>query len=415
MNKPVKLILPNGLRVIAAENRQTPYITVNTLYDIGSRDEDPARTGFAHLFEHLMFGGSVNIPHYDIEAEKAGASNNAFTTYDFTNYYITVPAANLDTALWLESDRMLQLIFSEERLDVQRKVVCEEYKQRYLNQPYGDAFMLLMSLCYTVHPYRWPVIGKELSHIETATLDDVRSFFFRYYAPNNAIVVLSGNADVQTLTSKAGEWFSSVPSREIALRNIPPEPLQNKRRELTVERPVPANSIYIAYKMSKRKNKAFYSANLISDMLTRGNSSRLYRSLVSEKKIFNDIHSFVTATIDNGLLVISGQLPDGISFAAAEEAVNEQLNLLVSQGTEERELKKVINQNETELLQLLTNNTEYAVNLAFYELLGDAAMLFTEADRYRSVTAGEIKSTAQELFQSSVCSVLNYKKIIESK
>src|SRR5690349_21616405 len=314
MIKYSSFTLSNGLRVFVHEDPTVQIAVMNILYDVGSRDEQPDKTGFAHLFEHLMFGGSKNIPSYDEPLQLVGGENNAFTSADITNYYLTVPAANIETGFWLESDRMLSLSFDPNSLEVQRKVVIEEFKQQYLNQPYGDVWLKLRPLTYEVHPYKWATIGKEISHIENATLDDVRSFFFKHYLPSNAILVVAGNVKHDQVKMLSEKWFGPIPGGTKPVRNLPKEPRQAKKKTLTVEAKVPADAIYKTYHMPGRFEKDFYAADLFSDVISRGHSSRLYQQLVDEKEIFTSISSFTTATIDPGMLVISGRLKSGVGF-----------------------------------------------------------------------------------------------------
>src|SRR5688572_8351862 len=297
--------LANGLRVIVHEDHTVQIAVLNILYDVGSRDEREDKTGFAHLFEHLMFGGSANIANYDEPLQRVGGENNAFTNTDITNYYLTVPAANLETGFWLESDRMLSLSFDPQVLDVQRKVVVEEFKQRYLNQPYGDVWLKLRPLAYKVHPYQWATIGKEVSHIENATLEDVREFFFKYYVPNNAILVVAGNVTVEQIKHLSEKWFGPIKSGKIN-RNLPLEPVQQERRFMEIKAPVPADAFYKAWHMPGRFHEDYYATDLLSDLFGRGQSSRLYQKLVKEKEIFTSVSSFVMGTVDPGLFVVSG-------------------------------------------------------------------------------------------------------------
>ncbi|MFM9026621.1 MAG: M16 family metallopeptidase, partial [Bacteroidota bacterium] len=307
-------VLSNGLPLIVHEDPSTPLATVNLLYKVGARDEDPKRTGFAHLFEHLMFGGSVNIPEYDSPLQLAGGDNNAFTNNDITNYYCTLPANNLETAFWLESDRMLSLAFSEKSLDVQRQVVVEEFKQRYLNQPYGDVWLLLRPLAYKVHPYQWATIGKEVSHIEEATLQDVRDFFFKYYTPDNAVLVVAGGVKEGSVVELAEKWFGGI-QRNIASRPpYPAEPRQQEERRLTVKRDIPFDALYMAFHACSRLDDDFYATDLMTDILSRGKSSRLYNVLVKEKKLFSDVSAYLTGDFDKGLVVVEGKLLKGVSI-----------------------------------------------------------------------------------------------------
>jgi len=306
-----RFTLKNGLRVIVHIDESTPLACVNILYDVGARDEDESRTGFAHLFEHLMFGGSINIPSYDEPLQRVGGENNAFTTNDITNYYLTLPAANLETAFWLESDRMLSLAFSEKSLEVQRNVVIEEFKQRYLNQPYGDIWLRLRPLVYKVHPYKWATIGKEISHIEQATMDDVKAFFAKHYCPTNAVMVVAGNVTVPQVKALAEKWFEPIPSGEKPVRNLPVEPPQTAHRREVIHADVPFDALYMAFRMCSRYDKEYYAMDLISDILSRGNSSRLYNRLIKEKNLFSELNAYVMGELDNSIFIVSGKTNKG--------------------------------------------------------------------------------------------------------
>src|SRR4051812_30424140 len=335
--------LPNGLRVIVHQDVSTPLACVNILYDVGARDEDEKMTGFAHLFEHLMFGGSINVPSYDEPLQLVGGENNAFTTNDITNYYCTVPAENIETAFWLESDRMLSLAFTEKSLEVQRNVVIEEFKQRYLNQPYGDVWLLLRPLAYKVHPYKWATIGKEISHIENAVMDDVKSFFHEHYNPSNAIMVVAGNVETANVKQLAEKWFESIEAGKKTKRNLPVEPKQTEPRRLTVEKDVPANAIYKAYHMCSRRDKEYHTVDILSDILSRGNSSRLYKSLIKDKQLFTDINAYVMGDIDKGLFVVSGKISDGVKVEDAENAIQQELDKMKNEFVTDTELQKCKN------------------------------------------------------------------------
>ena len=400
--------LSNGLKVLVHEDPSTPLVTVNILYRVGARDENPDKTGFAHLFEHLMFGGSANIPEYDSPLQLAGDDNNAFTNNDITNYYLTLPANNIETGFWLESDRMLSLAFSEKSLEVQRNVVVEEFKQRYLNQPYGDVWLLLRPLAYRVHPYQWATIGKEIEHITNATLDDVREFFFRYYSPDNAIMTIAGGVKAEEVFPLAEKWFGEI-KRTIPVRvPYPKEPEQTEYRELTVERDIPYNSIYRAYHMCSRLDKKFYAVDLLSDILSRGKSSRLYNSLVKEKKLFSDINAYSTSDFDNGLMVVEGKLVKGVEMADAERAIDAELNKICEELVEKDELEKVKNKVESTMEFSEMDLAGRALNLAIAEYMGDADLVNTELSLYRAVTAEEIKASAREIFRKENCSTLYY-------
>jgi zinc protease len=400
--------LENGLRVIVHEDPTVEIAVLNLLYDVGSRDEHPDKTGFAHLFEHLMFGGSVNIPSYDEPLQKVGGENNAFTNTDITNYYLTVPAANLETGFWLESDRMLSLSFDPNVLEVQRKVVIEEFKQRYLNQPYGDVWLKLRPLAYLHHPYQWATIGKEISHIENATMDDVRGFFFKHYAPDNAILVVAGNVTKDQVRRLAEKWFGPIPAQKVVARKLVAEPKQAAKRILEVEAKVPASAFYKAYHMPGRFDKDYYAVDLLSDVLSRGHSSRLYQKLVKENEIFTSISSFVMGTIDPGLLVINGRVKNGVKLADAEGEVNKVVEQVILQGAEQEELTKVKNQAYSTLEFGEVEVMNRAMNLAFAKLSGDASIVNQEAKEIESVSLSDIQRVARQVLREDNSSVMYY-------
>ncbi|MBK9283551.1 MAG: insulinase family protein [Sphingobacteriaceae bacterium] len=403
-----KFKLKNNLTVIVHEDESTPMACVNILYDVGARDESEEKTGFAHLFEHLMFGGSINIPNYDEPLQNVGGENNAFTTNDITNYYCTVPAENLETAFWLESDRMLSLAFTDKSLEVQRSVVIEEFKQRYLNQPYGDVWLLLRPLAYEKHPYKWATIGKEIKHIEDARMSDVKDFFKKHYTPSNAIMVVAGKVKLEQVKQLCEKWFEPIPSGEKPKRDLPVEPKQEKERALTVERDVPATAIYKTYHMCSRRDKEYHTIDVISDILSRGNSSRLYKSLVKEKQLFSEINAYVMGDFDEGLFVVSGKLPDGVDVKSAELGITEELNKIATEKIDDKELRKCKNKVESTLIFSETDVLTKATNLAIAELLGDANEVNTEIDKYEAVTAEGILEQAKLLFNEKNCSTLYY-------
>ena len=404
-----KFNLDNGLRVIVHKDKSTPIVAVNILYDVGARYEDPDKTGFAHLFEHLMFGGSKNIPKYDEPLENAGGENNAFTNNDITNYYLTIPKQNIELAFWLESDRMNDLAFSEKSLEVQRNVVIEEFKQSYLNQPYGDVWLLLRPLAFKVHPYRWSTIGKEISHIENATMQDVKAFYEKFYNPDNAIMTIAGDVDTGEIKALAEKWFGPIPRGKIKIdRTLPKEPEQTEARSLTVERDVPFDSIYKAYHMCSRKDKDYYASDLISDILSNGDSSRLYSRLVKERQIFSEINAFISGDFDEGLFIFSGKLIKGISVDDGEKALNEEIDRLISSYVDDNELSKVKNKIESTLEYSEMSVLNKAMNLSFSELLGDADLINTEIDKYNAVTKEDVHRVANEILRKENCSTLYY-------
>ncbi|WP_040398240.1 M16 family metallopeptidase [Cesiribacter andamanensis] len=399
--------LQNGLQVYVHEDHSSPLAAVNILYNVGSKDEDEHKTGFAHLFEHLMFGGSQHIASYDEPLQLVGGENNAFTSPDITNYYITLPAENLETAFWLESDRMMSLSFDPKVLEVQRKVVIEEFKQRYLNQPYGDVWLKLRPLAYKQHPYRWATIGREIKHIEEATLEDVQKFFFKYYLPNNAIMVVAGHVELEQVKALSEKWFGPIPAGAPYERKLPLEQPQTEARLETVEADVPLNALYKVYHMPGRSDARYYTADLLSDVLGRGKSSLLYQTLVRDKQMFADISAYVTGSMDPGLLVISGKLKPGFTHQQAEQeiaAIIEQ----VKGGISEEELQKVKNQAESSLVFSEVELLNRAMNLAFSALLGDPDLVNKEADYIQAVTADDIRAMANEILLPQNSSTLHY-------
>jgi predicted Zn-dependent peptidase len=403
-----RFTLDNGLRIIVHRDISTPIVAMNILYNVGSRDEHPDRTGFAHLFEHLMFGGSVNIPRYDEPLERVGGENNAFTNNDFTNYYLTVPGYNLETAFWLESDRMLNLAFSAKSFDVQRNVVVEEFKQNYLNQPYGDAWLLLRPLAFKVHPYRWAPIGIDPSHIEQASMIEVRDFYERYYNPCNAIMSIAGNVETEQIRMLAGKWFGNIDKGNVYHRNLPVEPEQTVARTLTVQRDVPYDAIYKAWHICSRLDEGFYATDLISDILSAGQSGRLNQQLVKNLRLFSDISAFISGDIEAGLFVVTGKLMKGVTMAEAETAINNEIDKICVREVEKSELQKVKNRVEAMMEFSEMRVLDKAMNLAYYELLGDAGLVNTLFQQYASVTAADILAEAKKIFHPSNCSTLYY-------
>lgn len=403
-----RFILDNGLRVIVHEDETSPMSVVNVMYNVGARNEQEDHTGFAHLFEHLMFGGSTHIPDFDEPLQRVGGENNAYTTNDLTNYYEQLPAANLETALWLESDRMLSLDFSPKSLEVQRKVVCEEFKEHYINKPYGDLAKIVREQAYEHHPYKWMTIGKELSHIENATLEDVKSFFYEYYRPNNAILVIAGNVKTANVKLLVQEWFGDIPAGKDEHHKIATEPIQTAARRLVVHKEVPVDVLVKSWHMVSRLDPDYYATDLLTDILGGGASSRLYQSLVKEKQLFSGIDCSHTGSIDSGLVSIQGKLVTGVSIEAAEKAVDEIIQLIISEKISEKELEKVKNKTESmmafEDLALMSR----ASNLAFYELLGDVNLINTELDFYQKVTPDDIQRVASTLFRESNSNTVHY-------
>ena len=403
--------LKNGLTVLFHKDVTTPLAVVNTLYDVGARDESEEKTGFAHLFEHLMFGGSVNIPDFDAPLQMAGGESNAFTSNDITNYYDVLPAKNIETALWLESDRMLSLAFTPKSLEVQRNVVIEEFKQRYLNQPYGDVWLKLRPLAYKVHPYKWATIGKEIKHIEDATMEDVRGFFKKHYVPSNAILCIAGNFELDTIRSLTEKWFGDIPGGIKPARVLPAEPYQNEYREETIERNVPADAFYYAFKMPERRDEGYYFTDVLSDALGRDKSSRLYISLKKESKLVSEINAYITGSLDNGLLMISGKLNDGVSFEDLDKALWSELEKLKNTAIEEMELHRLMIKIRTAREFQEQGLLNRAMNLCLFELLGDANGVNIEHEIYQSIQPEHLQETAIHLFKKENCSLLKVKSV----
>ena len=403
-----RFTLDNGLKVLVHQDTSTPMAVVNVLYNVGSKDENPHKTGFAHLFEHLMFGGSVNIPEYDEPLQRAGGENNAYTTNDLTNYYCQLPAENIETAFWLESDRMLSLAFSEKSLEVQRKVVCEEFKEHYINKPYGDAWHKMRKLAYTQHPYQWMTIGASLEHVEQATMQEVKDFFFQFYRPNNAILVVTGNVTTEQVKALAEKWFGPIEAGKAYHRNLPVEPRQEKNKSLDVRADVPMDMLMMTWHMGGRFDASYHSTDLITEVLGGGASARLYEELIKKKQIFSSIDCYHFGTIDPGLLVIEGKLVKGISMSVAEKAVLDEVAKLTNELLEEKEVQKVINKTESIICFEDMSIMNRAHSLAFYELLGDAQLMNTELEKYQAVTPAIIQATAQAIFTEQNRNTLYY-------
>lgn len=408
MIKYDKFTLKNGLKVIVHQDSTTPIVAFNLLYDVGARDEDENRTGFAHLFEHLMFGGSINIPNFDGPLQEVGGENNAFTSNDITNYYITLPKQNLETAFWLESDRMMSLAFTDKSLEVQRNVVIEEFKQRYLNQPYGDVWLLLRPLAYQRHPYKWATIGKEISHIAEANMDEVKAFFFKHYRPNNAVLSVAGDVTKEQIEDLAIKWFGDIPAAGKLSRNLPKEPKQLQARSLTVERNVPSDAIYKAYHICDRKSHNYYAIDLTSDILSRGDSSRLYQTLIKEKELCSNVNAYISGDFDEGLFIISAIANEGVSLAEVEKAIEDEIDVLIQKGITEQELQKVKNKVKSAQAFGNTSVLNKAMALAIAELIEDAELVNQEMDLYNKVTINQLQNYCKEVLVKSNCSTLYY-------
>ncbi len=403
-----RFVLDNGLRVLVHEDHSTPMAVVNLMYDVGSKDENPEQTGFAHLFEHLMFGGSVNIDDYDEPLQRAGGENNAYTTNDITNYYCTMPAENIETAFWLESDRMLSLAFNEKSLEVQRKVVVEEFKEHYINKPYGDIWHKMRELAYKEHPYRWMTIGKELSHVENAKIEDVKNFFFKHYRPTNAILVVAGKVKVEDVKKLAEKWFGDIPAGEKYNRNLPQEPAQQEARLLEIKADVPLDAYIKAWHMEARLNKGYYVADLITEILGGGGSSRLYQSLVKEKQLFSNLDCHHFGTTDTGLLAIEGKLVKGVKMEDVDKAIAEEIEKIKTELVSEAELQKVKNKTESIIAFEDMSVMSRANSLAMYELLGDASLMNTELEKYQAVTVEDIRDYSIKIFDEKNSNTIHY-------
>jgi predicted Zn-dependent peptidase len=403
-----RFVLDNGLRVLVHEDPSTPMAVVNVMYDVGARDEDPAQTGFAHLFEHLMFGGSINIKDYDEPLQRAGGENNAYTTNDLTNYYCQLPAQNIETAFWLESDRMLSLAFGEKSLATQRKVVCEEFKEHYINKPYGDVWHKMRSLAYTVHPYRWMTIGKELSHVENAKIEDVKNFFFKHYRPVNAILVVAGNVKLEQVKRLAEKWFGPIEMGIKYERQLPIEPTQTEARKLVVEANVPLDAFVKTWHMDARLSPGYYAADLLTEILGGGAASRLYQTLVKEKQYFSSIDCYHFGSLDAGLVAVDGKLVKGVSMETAVKAVDEEIEKLKASKIEAKELQKVINRTESVIAFEDMSVMSRASSIALYELLGDASMMNTEFQKYQAITIDSIHDYANKIFANNNSNTLLY-------
>jgi len=406
-----EFVLDNGLKVVVHHDDSAETAVLNLIYNVGSRDEDEEVTGFAHLFEHLMFGGSKNIEEFDIELQRVGGENNAFTSPDVTNYYVTVPKDNLETAFWLESDRMLSLSFEDNVLEVQRKVVIEEFKQRYLNQPYGDVWLLLRPVAYQDHSYKWATIGKEIKHIEDATMDQVKAFFNKHYKPNNAVLVVGGNVSIDEVKKLANKYFGPIEQGKISEKNIPEEKTQTERRFLEVEREVPQDALYMAFHMPAKNDPNYYSSDLLSDIIGRGESSRLHKKLVDEDKVFSELGAYVMGSFDPGLLVISGKINEDFTLKEAEEKVWFVINQLKKEGLEENELQKVKNQVSSSHGFGQIDLLERCIGLAYGAIMNHTNLINEENGYFEKVTEEEVVTKAQEILTESNVSVLYYKSV----
>ena len=403
-----RFVLDNGLRVLVHEDHSTPMAVINIMYDVGARDENPDKTGFAHLFEHLMFGGSRNIPDYDEPLQRAGGENNAYTTNDLTNYYCQLPAENIETAFWLESDRMMSLAFGEKSLSVQKKVVCEEFKEHYINKPYGDVWNKMRELAYTTHPYRWMTIGKELSHVENANMQDVKQFFFKHYRPVNAILAVAGHVQLDQIKQLSEKWFGDIPMGEKYNRQLPIEPKQMLARKLEVQANVPLDAFVKTWHMDARLDKGYYAVDLATEILGGGGSSRLYQTLVKEKQLFSSLDCHHFGSMDKGLVAIEGKLVKGVKMEDASNGVDEEIEKIKTLSVPENELQKVKNKTESVIAFEDMGVMSRASSLAMYELLGDANLMNTELERYQTITTKDIQEYCKKIFRNENSNTLFY-------
>jgi zinc protease len=406
-----RFTLENGLKVIFHKDPTSPLAVVNTLYDVGARDENPNKTGFAHLFEHLMFGGSVNIPDFDAPLQHAGGESNAFTSNDVTNYYDVLPAQNLETALWLESDRMMSLAFTPKSLETQRSVVIEEFKQRYLNQPYGDVWLYLRPLAYTVHPYQWATIGKEIKHIEDAEMVDVVEFFHKHYNPSNAILCIAGNFELEYIQEVVQKWYGDIPPGIKPARVLPAEPEQTIFREQTIERKVPSDAFYYAFRMPERKNTDYFIVDILSDALGRDKSSRLYTKIQKELKLVTEIGAYITGSLNDGLLIISGKLSPDATFEQVDAAIWEVMAEMKNTPLSDQEMNRLKNKIKTAKAFQDKGLLNRAMNLSYFELLGDADGINEEAQIYDAIMPNHIQSVSEKILIKTNCSLLKVKAI----
>ncbi len=398
--------LDNGLKVIVHEDHSVATAVLDILYHVGARNEVPEKTGFAHLFEHLMFGGSRNIPNYDTPLQMVGGENNAFTTNDITNYYLTVPANQIETGFWLESDRMLALDFSQKNLDVQKSVVIEEFKQRYLNKPYGDAHLILRGLHYHTHPYRWPTIGQEIAHIESATLEDVEAFFYGYYAPNNATMVVAGNVTVDQVRDLAEKWFGEIPRRALLHKPLPAEPLQQEARQTTVYRDVPFPAVYKMYHIPARADEGYYAADMVTDILSSGKAGHLYQHMVKDRQVASSVRAFSWGAHDPGAVSIDGTVAKGRTVEEYETALAEVLAEMLN--VTETEVQRVKNSIESQYVMDRTTLLNKAMNLAISDSLGDTDLTNTSLAKYMAITQADVVEATRRYFRTDNCSTLYY-------
>jgi predicted Zn-dependent peptidase len=406
-----RFFLPNGLEVITHQDLGSKMAVFNLLYKVGSKDEIPGKTGLAHFFEHLMFGGSANIPVFDRELERVGGSCNAFTSPDITNYYITLPAANIETAFWLESDRMLQLNLSEKTIETQRKVVLEEYKQRYLNQPYGDAFHHLRDLAFDAHPYKWPTIGQRTEDIENFTRTDVEEFYQKHYQPSNAILVIAGAVNPDEIRLLAEKWFGPIPSKNSQKIDRIQDSIQIRKKEKFIQSKVPTDALYKTYKMPAKLADGFLQTDLITDLLGSGKSAILEQTLVKNGNLFASIGAYILGSVDPGLLIFSGKMEKGVSSLEGEQALDEVVQQFILDDISDNSLTKIKNQSEAMKIYESIKLINRAMNLAYYAHLGNPDLYWQEYEKKSALDQGSIKEWATKIVKEENASVLHYQSL----
>jgi len=407
--------LQNGLRLVVHEDKSTPMVSVCVTYGVGSKHEQRDKTGYAHLFEHLMFGGSVHAPDFDRYIQQAGGDNNAFTNQDMTVYYESLPAPNLEVALWLEADRMCALQLTEALLEKEKKIVLEEFKESCLNRPYGDIWHHIGSLVYHKHPYQVPTIGARMSHIAGATLADIQAFWERFYCPNNAVIGIAGNVSPSTAFAYVKKWFGSINSKSITYPPITPEPPQTQKRLLCLESNVPVDAFYMVFRGAARKQFDYYLDDFITDVLAEGEAANLHQNLVNEQELFSDIDAYITASIDPGLIVVEGHLAERTTYEQAEKAVWEELNVLKNSLLSDKAVQKLQHRIEHNLEFSKVNHLHKALNLAYYEMLGNAEWINQEKEKYQQITAHDIQQRCQAVFQRTNCSIIQYKSLVNAE
>ena len=415
MSMPNRGVLSNGLRIVHIPVEDSQMVYVNLLYGAGARNEKYDCTGIAHLLEHLMFEGTEAVPSFDEPLERAGGENNAYTNNDITNYYISLPKENAELAFWMESDRMCNIKFGKEKVNIQRQVVIEEFKQTTLNRPYGDVSMILRSMAYKKHPYRWSTIGRKFSHIADVPCSVLRSFYKRYYAPDNAVLSVVGNISFEQVLEWSNKWFGCIPAKGFVSPELPEEPKQVRQRRKVVYRNVPENALYMGFHMGGRLSPDYYPCDVISDVLSNGYSGRLLLRLVKEKKLFSRIDAFISGSEDPGMFWIYSRVPDGVAVEDAEAAVWQELELLKHELVPDEELEKVRNRFESEFTFRNLGGENLSNNIALAEWRGSLDSHFREPEYYRAVTDTDVRNTARELFRKGNSVVLYYLKTENGK